>query len=214
MKILLLKNQCFHYFITKIHYGLQIQTRLYGPLIEPSNNATINQPNSLLAFQFQKPLFFFLNWRIITLQCCGSLCHTSMLISHNCICVYMYMYVYIYTHRLPLEPPTPIPPLQVITEGQLGSLSCIATSHQLSILHMMVYMCQFYSLKSSHPLHPPLCPQVLSVCLHFCFFSVNSIFSTVFLDSIYMHKYAIFVFLFLTYFTLYNRLQVHPPHYN
>ena len=27
-----------------------------------------------------------------------------------------------------------------------------------------------------------------------------------------MHYCTIFVFLFLTYFTLYNGLQVHPPH--
>ena len=32
------------------------------------------------------------------------------------------------------------------------------------------------------------------------------------LDSVYMYQYTIFVFLF--HFTLYNRLQVHPPHQN
>ena len=38
------------------------------------------------------------------------------------------------------------------------------------------------------------------------------IIGTIFLNSIYMHYYTVFVFLFLTYFTLYNRFQVHPPH--
>ena len=34
-------------------------------------------------------LCFVFNWRIIALQCCGSLCHTSRQISHNhlCICI-------------------------------------------------------------------------------------------------------------------------------
>ena len=30
---------------------------------------------------------------------------------------------------------------------------------------MVVYICQRYSLNSSHPLLPPLCPQVPSLCL-------------------------------------------------
>ena len=33
-------------------------------------------------------------------------------------------------------------------------------SHQLSSLHVVVYVRQFYSLDSSHPLLPPLCLQV------------------------------------------------------
>ena len=34
-------------------------------------------------------LSVFLNWRIIALQCCGALCHTSKLISHNEIYLYI-----------------------------------------------------------------------------------------------------------------------------
>ena len=34
-------------------------------------------------------LYIFLNWRTIALQCCGALCHTSMLISHNDIHIYI-----------------------------------------------------------------------------------------------------------------------------
>ena len=77
-------------------------------------------------------------------------------------------------------------------------------------------MFQCYSLESSHPLLPPNCVQksVLYVCLLCC--PASRVISTVFLvlDSIYMHEYVIFVFLFLTYFPLYNRLWVHPPHWN
>ena len=32
-------------------------------------------------------VYFFFNWRIIALQCCGGLCHTSTWISHNYICI-------------------------------------------------------------------------------------------------------------------------------
>ena len=32
-------------------------------------------------------VYFFFNWRIIALQCCGGLCHTSMWTSHNYICI-------------------------------------------------------------------------------------------------------------------------------
>ena len=35
---------------------------------------------------------------------------------------------------------------------------------------------------------------------------------TIFLNSIYMHYYNVLMFFFLTYFTLYNRLQFHSPH--
>ena len=65
----------------------------------------------------------------------------------------------------------------------------------------------------SHPLLPPLCPQVCSLCLRLYCCPTNRFVSTIFLDySTYMCEYAIFVF--LSYFTLYNRLWVHPPHYH
>ena len=48
----------------------------------------------------------------------------------------------------------------------LKSLCHTANSHLLSILHMLVYMFQCYSLNSSHPFLPPLCQQVCSLCLH------------------------------------------------
>ena len=58
---------------------------------------------------------------------------------------------------------------------------------------------------------PPLCPQsLLYVCISI---PALQIICTILLDSIYMRKYTIFVFLFLTYFTPYDRLWVHPLHY-
>ena len=51
---------------------------------------------------------------------------------------------------------------------------------------------------------PPLCAQACSVCLRLHSCPVNRFTSTLFLDSIDKHSYVIFVFLFLTYFALYN----------
>ena len=50
-----------------------------------------------------------------------------------------------------------------------------------------VYICHCYCLNSSHPLLPPVYPQVHSLCLHLHPFPVNRLISTIFLDSIYMH---------------------------
>ena len=75
----------------------------------------------------------------------------------------------------------------------------------------IVYICQSQSPNSSHthpfPSYPYICS--LHLCLYFCFDPM--ILCTVFLDSTYMHQYTIFRFLFLTYFTLYDSLYVHPP---
>ena len=81
-----------------------------------------------------------------------------------------------------------------------------------SISHMVIYMFQCYSLKSSHP---RLLPQSTNVCcLHLCLFCclTYKVIVTIFLNSICMWWYTALMFFFLTYFTLYKRLQFHPPH--
>ena len=52
---------------------------------------------------------------------------------------------------------------------------------------------------------PPLYPQIRS--LHLCIPSLQTGSSISFLDSIYMHKYTIFIFHFLTCFSLYIRFS-------
>ena len=101
-------------------------------------------------------------------------------------------------------PPHPIP---------LGSPSALALSALFhtsnldwqSISHMVIYMFQCYSLKSSHPCLLPQSPKVCSLylCLFCCL--VYRVIITIFLNSIYMHLYTVLVFFFLAYFTLYNR---------
>ena len=124
---------------------------------------------------------------------------------------------------IPISPPScvSLPPSVSHTSRwsqstELTSLCYTAVSHQLSILHLVVYICPCHSLTSSQLTpFPSSCPQVHSLCL--CLYSCPAprCFRTVFffLDSIYMCQHTVFVFLFLTYFTLYDRLQVHPPHY-
>ena len=50
--------------------------------------------------------------------------------------------------------------------------------------------------------------------IHQCLFCCLAyrVIVTIFLNSIYIHSYTVLVFFFLAYFTLYNRLQFHPPH--
>ena len=91
--------------------------------------------------------FFFLvnyfNWRLVTLQYCGGFCHTLTWISHGCPCV---------PHP---ETPSHLPP-RPIPQGcpSAPALSALFHASNLdwwSISHTVIYMFQFYSLKSSHP---------------------------------------------------------------
>ena len=130
-------------------------------------------------------LFFFVNlfilifnWRLITLQYCSGFCHTFTWISQGSTCV------------LILNPPPaslPIPSLRVIPVHRPWAL----LSHALnldwrSVSHMVIYMFQCYSLKSSHPHLLPQSPKVCS--LHLCLFCCLTyrVIITIFLNSIYM----------------------------
>ena len=132
------------------------------------------------------------------------------------------LYIYIYPpicSLLRLPPTLPIPPLQVVTEQQ-ADLPVLCGCFPLAIYFTFgsVYMSMPLShFVPSYPSPSPY-PQVHSLVglrlysrLAPRFFM--TIFFVCFLDSIYMCQHTVFVFLFLTYFTLYDRLQVHPPHY-
>ena len=68
-----------------------------------------------------------------------------------------------------------------------GALLHALNLHWSSVLHMLMYMFQCYSLKSSHLCLLPLSPKVCS--LHLCRLCCPAcrIISPVFLNSIYMH---------------------------
>ena len=104
----------------------------------------------------------------------------TSLLEYNCftvVCQFLLynkvnqLYIYIYPHipsLLCLPPTLPIPPLQVVTEHGADLLCYAAASHQLSILHLVAYICPCHSLNSSQLTLPP--PLVLKSILYVCIF--------------------------------------------
>ena len=104
--------------------------------------------------------FVYFNCRLTTLQYCGGFCHTFTWISHGC------------TYIPHPDPPSHLPP-HPIPQGHPSAPALSALPHALnwnwwSISHMIIYMFQCYSLKSSHPCLLPQSPKVCS--LHLCLF--------------------------------------------
>ena len=140
------------------------------------------------------------------------------------LCLLLYnkvnqLYVYIYPHipsLLHLPPTLPIPPLQVDTKHRANHpvlCGCFPLAIYFTFGRVYMSMLPFYFV----PAYPST-PRVLNSSLYVCIFipvlplgSSERIFFL--LDSVYMCQHTVFVFIFLTYFTLYDRLQVHPPHY-
>ena len=123
-------------------------------------------------------LFIYFNWRLIILQYCYSFCHTFTWISHGCTCG---PHPEAPSHLLP----HPIP------QGHPSAPALSTLSHALSldwqsVSHIVIYMFQCYSLKSSHPRLLPQSPKVCS--LHLCLFCCLTyrVIVTIFLNSIYM----------------------------
>ena len=120
----------------------------------------------------------YFNWRLINLQYCGGFCHTFTWISHGCTCV---------PHS---DPPSHFP-TYTIPQGHpsapaLSTLSLALNLDWQSVSHMIIYMFQCYSLKSSHP---HLLPQSPKVCfLHLCLFCCLAyrVIITILLNFIYM----------------------------
>ena len=108
--------------------------------------------------------FFFnlFNWRLVTLQYCSGLCHTLTWISHGCTCVP-------YPEPLSHLPPHPIPPGHPSAPA-LSILSHASNLGWRSVSHMIIYIFQCYSLKSSHPRLIPQSPKDCSIylCLFCC----------------------------------------------
>ena len=91
--------------------------------------------------------------RLITLQYCGGFFHTLTWISHGYTCV---------PHP---EPPSHLPP-HPIPQGHPSAPALSTLPHALnldwrSVSHMIIYMFQCYSLRSSHPRPLPQSPKRL-----------------------------------------------------
>ena len=92
---------------------------------------------------FFKFLFIYFNWRMITFQYCAGFCHKAVWIGHR------------YTSVPSIQHTSPHP-LLLGCHGApaLGALLHASNSTWLSMLHVVMYMFQCYSLNSSHPVCP------------------------------------------------------------
>ena len=110
---------------------------------------------------------------------------------------------YMYPHP---EPPSHLPSLP-IPQGHpsapaLSTLSHASNLDWRSVSHMIIFMFQCHSLKSSHLRLLPQSPKDCSIPLcFFCCLTYRFI-VTIFLNSIYMHYYTVLVFFFLSFFHL------------
>ena len=96
-------------------------------------------------------------------------------------------WVYMCPH---LDPPSHLPPHPIPqshpTAPALSTLSHACNLDWWSVSHMIIYMFQCYSLRSSHPRLLPQSPKDCSV--HLCLFCglAHRVIVTIFLNSIYM----------------------------
>ena len=103
------------------------------------------------------------------------------------------MGVHVFPILYPPPASLPIPSLRVIPGHRpwVPALFHALNRDWPSISHMVIYMFQWYSLKSSHPWLLPPSPNVCS--LHQCLFCCLAyrVIITIFLNSIYMRAYTV-----------------------
>ena len=88
--------------------------------------------------------WIYFNWRLITLQYSGGFCHTLTSFSHGCTCV-----PHPETHSHLSSHPTP----QCCPSAPtLSAMFHALNMDGWTFSHMVIYMFQCHSLKSSHPL--------------------------------------------------------------
>ena len=145
----------------------------------------------------------YFNWRLIALQYCSGFCHTLTWISHGCTCVpHPEALSHFLHHPISLGCPSAL---------ALSALFHASNLDWSSISCMVIYMFQCCSLKSSHP---HLLPQSPKVCaLHLCLFCCLTYrVGYYYLSKFHIHVLIYCIGLFLSDFTLCNRLQFHPSH--
>ena len=117
---------------------------------------------------------------------------------------------------LSLPPILPIPPLQMDTKHRADlPVLCCCFPPANYFTFGSVYMLMLLSLCPSFTLPPHVLKSILYVYLFIPALQLGTSipFFFYFFRFHIMCQHTVFVFLFLTYFTLYDRLQVHPPHY-
>ena len=135
-------------------------------------------------YSFLNFLFIYFNWKLITWQYCSGFWHTFTWISHGCTCVpHPDPLSHLPPHPIPLGHPS-APALSTLPHALKRGLACMDWQ---SISHMIIYVFQCSSLKSSHPCLLPQSPTVcfLYLCLFYCL--AYRVIVTIFLNSIHMH---------------------------
>ena len=110
--------------------------------------------------------FFFqhLYWSIISLRWCVSFCFIT-----KCIVIHIHISPYLFPLVSPSLPSSLSHPSRWSQSTELISLCYAAASHQLSVLHLVVYICPCHSLTLSHLTLPP--PHILkSILQQVCIF--------------------------------------------
>ena len=105
-KILHRSSKTFHQVLNTSYMSLGASGWIVY-LSDQSHGSVKEMVNPICMYSFKKIYF---NWRLITLQYCGSFCHSLTWISHGCTCV---------THREPPPTSLPIPSLWVVPGQQL-----------------------------------------------------------------------------------------------
>ena len=134
--------------------GFDILPLMSQPFLPSVPSSHISNQHQDLFFSFFSLFFIYFNWRLITLWYCGGFCHTFTWISHGCTC---------FPHP---DLPSHLPP-HTIPQGHPSTPALSTLSHASNLdwrsnSHMIIYMFQCYSLKSSHPLLPQS-PKVLFI---------------------------------------------------
>ena len=136
-----------------------------------------------------------LYWSIIASQYCVSFCCTTKWISH------MHTYVPISPASWASLPSSLSHPSRSSQSTELISLCYAAASHQLTILHPVVYICRCYShFAPALPSHPMSSSPFSMSTLYSCP-ATRFISTFFFFFRFYIYALAYGIFLFLTYFT-------------
>ena len=184
--------------------GLRHGSTLGGLLTCHSGQANDLMPlQPAIRYLFFKIYIYFNRWLITLHYCIGFVIHWHESTTGVDVFPILNPPSHLPSHSIPLGHPSAPAPSILYHASNLD---------WRFVSHMIMYIFQCHSPKSYHPRPLPQSPKECSIYLYLFCCLAYSVIITIFLNSIYMHYYTILVFFFLTYFTLYNRLQFHPPH--
>ena len=175
-----------------------------GPTLAESN---LPETLLLLFLKILKYKFIYFNWRLITLQyCIGFAIHQHESATGVHVFPILNPPSHLSPHTIPLGHPSAPAPSILYHASNLD---------WQFVSHMILYMFQCHSPKSSHSRPLPQSPKDFHTSVSLLLSRIQGYHYHLSKFHIYALVYGIgvsFFFFFLAYFTLYNRLQFHPPH--